>query len=152
MHAQWSARDTMNLWCSCALSREGLDTDGSWEKGDLVALVCLCSCSLTAVQSKIKGAPLWVGGCPNQEAEVRSAQQSQEKLVLSACSPVVRFYRRDMNGRAPPEMYIKARLGVAIDLLENKPQTCPPLRFSVHLELLGGWGVIQREMFSCCSH
>lgn len=49
-------------------------------------------------------------------------------------------------------MHSKVRLGVAVDHLENKPQTCPPLRFSVHLELLGSLGVIQREMFSYCSH
>lgn len=143
----------MNLWCPGALSGEGLDTDGSWEKGDLVALVCVCSCSLTAVWSKVKGALPWVGGCPSQEAEeVRSVLQSQEKLVLSACGPVMRFYCGDVNTRACPELHSKARIGVAIDLLENKPKTCPPLRFSVHLELLGGWGVIQREMFSYCSH
>lgn len=143
----------MNLWCPGALSSERLDTDGSWEKGDLVALVCVRSCSLTAVWNKVKGTLPWVGGCPNQEAEkVRSALQSQEKLVLSACGPVVKFYYRDMNTTACPEMHSKARLGVAVGLLENKPQTCPPMRLSVHLELLGGCGVIQREMFSYCSH
>lgn len=85
MRAQQSARDTRNLWCPAALSSEGLDADGSWEKGDVVAFVCACSCSSTAVRSKVKGALPWVGGCPNQEAEmVRSAPQSQEKLLLSA--------------------------------------------------------------------
>lgn len=145
--------DTMKLWCPGGQDSEELDTDSSWEKGDLVTSVCVCSCPLTAVQSKVKGAPPWVGGCPSQEAEkVRSALQSPEKLVLSACGLAVRFYCRDRNTRASPEMHSKVRLGVAIDLLENKPQTCPPLRFSVHLEPLGGWGVIQREMFSYCSH
>lgn len=41
MHAQQFARDTMNLQCPGALGREGLGTDGSWEKWDLVALECV---------------------------------------------------------------------------------------------------------------
>lgn len=77
INAQQSVRDTMNL-----------DTDSSWGKGDLVALICVCSCSSTAVWSKVKGALPWVGGCPSQEAEkVRSALQSQKKLVLSEVGP-----------------------------------------------------------------
>lgn len=38
----------------------------------------------------MKGHLPWVGGCPSQDAEkVSSALQPQEKLVLSACGPVV---------------------------------------------------------------
>lgn len=41
MSAQWFVRDTMNLQCPVALSREGLGTGGSWDMWDLVAFKCV---------------------------------------------------------------------------------------------------------------
>lgn len=144
----------MNLRCPGALTRKGIGTGGGQERWDLVGFESVCVFLFFVCCAEQGQGSSSLVLCPNQEAEeMMSAVYSRGKFILSACGLVARIYCREIWAEERLRRLASGRgreVGGAIDRWEHKPQRCSALRFAVHLELLGGWGLIQREMFFYC--